>query len=37
MVELHGGKIWIESEGIGKGTTVKFTIPAGDLQGGLHG
>lgn len=27
MVELHGGKIWIESEGGGKGATVKFTIP----------
>ena len=29
IVELHGGKIWIESGGIGKGTTVKFTIPSG--------
>ncbi len=29
IVELHGGKMWIESEGIGKGTTVKFTIPSG--------
>jgi|GEM_PF-6681766 len=29
MVELHGGKIWIESEGMGKGTAVKFTIPSG--------
>lgn len=28
IVELHGGKIWIESGGIGKGTTVKFTIPS---------
>ncbi len=28
MVELHGGKMWIESEGVGKGTTVKFTIPS---------
>ncbi len=28
FVELHGGKIWIESEGVGKGTTVKFTLPA---------
>lgn len=31
IVELHHGKMWIESEGTGKGTTVKFTIPAGDL------
>ncbi len=29
LVELHGGKIWIESEGINKGTTVKFTVPSG--------
>ncbi len=28
MVELHGGRIWIESEGLGKGTTVKFVIPS---------
>ncbi len=29
LVELHGGRIWIESEGIDKGTTVGFTIPSG--------
>ncbi len=28
IVELHGGKIWIESEGLDKGTTVNFTVPA---------
>lgn len=27
IIELHGGKMWIESEGTGKGTTVKCTIP----------
>jgi len=26
IVELHGGKIWIESD-IGRGTKVSFTIP----------
>jgi two-component system CheB/CheR fusion protein len=27
FVELHSGRIWIESEGLGKGTTVRFTLP----------
>lgn len=27
IVELHGGKIWIESKGKNKGITVYFTIP----------
>jgi len=27
LTELHGGKIWVESEGEGKGTTFSFTIP----------
>lgn len=26
-VEAHGGKIWAESEGEGKGTMVRFTLP----------
>lgn len=27
IVELHGGEIWAESEGIGKGTTISFSLP----------
>ena len=26
IVEVHGGKIWIESEGLGQGTTFYFTL-----------
>ena len=27
LVELHGGKIWVESEGEGKGSRFIFNIP----------
>lgn len=33
IVMNHGGKIWIESEGVDKGTEVHITIPAGKAMG----
>ena len=32
MVELHGGKIWAESKGEGRGSTFSFTIPVSTDQ-----
>ena len=29
IVESHGGKIWVESEGLGKGSKFCFTLPIG--------
>jgi signal transduction histidine kinase len=29
IIETNGGKIWVESEGLGKGSTFCFTLPDG--------
>lgn len=30
IVEVHGGRIWIESDGKGQGTAFRFTLPAAE-------
>jgi signal transduction histidine kinase len=31
-VELQGGRIWVESEGEGRGSTFCFTLPTHGLE-----
>jgi PAS domain S-box-containing protein len=34
IIEVHGGKVWADSEGAGKGTTIRFTLPGPEEPGG---
>jgi len=33
IIELHGGRVWIDSEGVDMGTTVRFSLPSMTLEG----
>lgn len=33
IVEIHGGRVWVESEGLGKGSRFCFTVPPKDRPG----
>lgn len=35
IIEKHGGNIWVESEGIGQGSTFYITLPTTNTCGGL--
>ena len=37
LVEAHGGRIWAESDGAGRGTRFTFTVPVADAAGDAAG
>lgn len=37
IIEVHDGRIWVESEGLGKGSTFCFTLAGGADQDGAQG
>jgi two-component system CheB/CheR fusion protein len=36
LVELHGGKLSVESAGLNKGTSIRFTLPVLSREGGVR-
>ena len=37
IIEVHEGRIWVESEGLGRGSTFCFTIPLNEGKEASHG
>ena len=37
IVEVHGGKVWVESEGLSKGTSLWFSLPCCALSEAIAG
>lgn len=33
IIEVHGGRVWVESEGVGYGSTFCFTLPGAPVEG----
>lgn len=33
IIEVHGGRVWVESEGVGYGSTFCFTLPCAPVEG----
>ncbi len=36
IIEVHGGRVWVESEGLGHGSTMCFTLSAAAVSGAIE-